>query len=294
MFFIVSMKVVNDINITNNNCISDKGFINKDRAITMFHLNPMKHFKNFTIDEYSKLNNRELNVLRKRYNKLKAKKEKYYSSIETVHKVLADSIKSRFDKLYGEGNYTVIVIGRSLSSVGKLLGYNIGENNVKNIPLSSAQKYHSGRIVKEAKEEGKLQKFLDFLKSLHLSKDDIEKDKNRKFVLIDYCISGYSLQGAFDLLQSKFVLGIQENFFKEDILNACIKDAQMLFDIKNLLYAHGLKDFSFVKKCEKLENTPKAIVKPSKEGKKTKLFWFNLLDMAMKDKIIKNTEGSVI
>ena len=278
------MRVLNNTNLTNYNYISDKGLINRDKAITILHLNPLRHFKNFSTEEYSKLSEREINVLRRRYSKLKSENKEYYTDIENAHIILANGIKNRFDKLYGEGKYTVIVIGRSLSSVGKLLGYKIGEDNIKNIPMSSAQKYHSGRIVKEAKEQGKLKKFLDFLKSIHLSKEDIEKDENRKFILIDYCISGYSLQAASDLLQSVFVLGHQKNFFTEDVLRTCINNAKNFININHLLYEQRLKEFSFVKKCETLNKTPKSILKPSKANKNVKLTWFNLLDSAMKEK----------
>ena len=281
------MRVLNNNNLTNYNYISDKGLINRDKAITMLHLNPLRHFKNFSIEEYSKLSDREIKVLRKRYNHLKTQHEEYYTAIENAHTTLAEGIKSRLDKLYGEGKYTVIVIGRSLSSVGKLLGYKIGEDNVKNIPMSGAQKYHSGRVVKEAKEQGKLEKFLDYLKSIHLSKEDVEKDKNRKFILIDYCLSGYSLQAASDLLQSVFVLGHQKNFYTEDVLNTCIKNITDKINIRHILYENRLKVFSFVKKCYDLGKIHKSIIKPSKERREVKLTWFNLLDKAMQEKTQK-------
>ena len=49
------------------------------------------------------------------------------------HHFATESIKKVFDKQYGEGNYVVVTIGRSLSSISKLLEMKIGSENVKNI-----------------------------------------------------------------------------------------------------------------------------------------------------------------
>jgi len=273
------MKVVNNYtNYKYNSYINYKGSPLRDKIITIMHLNPLRHFKNFSLEEYNKLNSREINTLRKRYNILKSKNIEYYNEIEKLHNVLSGEMQKRFDSIYGKGKYTIIVIGRSLSSIGKVLGYKIGEENVKNIPMSSAQRYHSLRLAKEAEDKNKLDIFLNFLKRINIGKEDILKKDNHKYVIVDFCSSGFSLKAAFDFLTSKFVYGTTKNLCTDDVLNTCIKDAALKFQMQNIFHNHGLKKYSFVKKCQNIEDTPNSIINPAKADNETKLFWFNLLD----------------
>lgn len=82
--------------------------------------------------EYESLTEVEKASLRKRLEELKDTNiKKHYKEEVKLHHFAAEAIKTVFDKEYGEGNYVVITVGRSLSSIGKMLAMKIGEENVK-------------------------------------------------------------------------------------------------------------------------------------------------------------------
>ena len=93
-----------------------------------------KKLGNFTIKEYKTLSEPEKQTLRGAYTEMtKRNTLHYYKKDETMHNEIAENMKQYFDDKYGKNKYKVITIGRSLSSIGKVLGYKIGEKNVINI-----------------------------------------------------------------------------------------------------------------------------------------------------------------
>lgn len=267
------------------NDISFGSLFNRDKFITKLHLNPMWHFREFSPEEYSKLTDRELRILRKRYQKLQAKDNEKYTAIETSNCKLASGMYEHFNRLYGKGKYTVIVIGRSLSLAGKALSYLIGADNVKNIPLSFAQQYTSSHAITLANNKGLLKGFVEFLDGIGLGKKDIAKSNKHKFILIDYCYSGYSLRGANCLLQSDYVYGRRKNIKTSDVINDCIDDVCLKSKILRALFDGEFKKYSFVKNCRDLSKIKKSKRLSSDVGRNVKLVWFNLLDKMVRMKI---------
>ena len=104
--------------------------------------NALSKLNNITRAEYNSLTEAEKNVLRENINKLKS--INLFKNIEEeidLHHFAAESIKQVFDKQYGEKNYVVVNIGRSLSSISKLLELKIGKEYVKSIPMSNLKSF---------------------------------------------------------------------------------------------------------------------------------------------------------
>ena len=239
---------------------------------------------------------------------------------EKIHAIVADAMQDAFDRFFGKDNYVVVTIGRSLSSIGKALGYRIGEKNVVNVPLSSA-----GRFVPESvslddhqmieklirNDEG-LEKFLKYLKSVGLSKEDVEKS-GKKYILTDYCFLGRSLIGSEFLFKSDMVWGAKnKNIYSADVMrildNYTIGDpiANLLDKtsnknnvdyyqiIKHALWQQRLKYSSFVGKSSKLGDALKASKSYKSERKifndTREVLWFKILDNAINGKKTKVQE----
>ena len=274
------------INYKSGKSIAFSGFWDRDKFITKLHLNPLWHFKDFSKEEYDKLNERELALLRKRYGKLLSKNETRYTEIEKSHCQLAKGMCEYFDRIYGKGKYTVIIIGRSLSLAGKALGYLIGEDKVKNLPLSGVQKYTSEHSINQAFEKGKLKNFVEFLNSIGLSKKEVSKSNKHKFVLVDFCYSGYSLMGANDLLQSNYVYGKRRNIKSADVISYCLDDLMVKSRMMRALFEGEFKEFAFVKQCHDMGKIKKSVITPLFAGRKAKLVWFNILDKMCRTKAV--------
>jgi hypothetical protein len=243
----------------------------------MLGINPIWYFRNFSIEEYEKLSEKELQILRKEYYKLK-KEDKYtFDKIENVHERIATYIQKTLDKKYTPGNYTVIIIGRSMSSIGKVLGYKIGEENVINIPMSNARKFLDPEKIKEISQTKEMDSFLKFLKHLGLSKEDVE-NSGKQYVLTDYCYTGFSLEGANCLLKS--IWENPKNLISKDfMMDWAIKNEQEV--ILNDFARSEFKFLSFVSRCNNLGKCAQSYINPLLEARKTKLTWFKLLDNEM-------------
>ncbi len=108
----------------------------------------------------------------------------------------ANKIKSYFDGLYGKNNYTLIAIGRSVSSIAettKALGA-----DVKIIPLSGLR---SG-LPEDIPNKDVYKKYLD---SIGINKDNFEQSVQKKYILIDYSYYGNSLDAAQTFLTQNFL-----------------------------------------------------------------------------------------
>lgn len=206
-----------------------------------------------TKEEYFLLSEVEKTALR---NELWTKLMTSRSDI-LLHQYAVNTIESVFDKQYGKGNYVVISIGRSLSSISKLLEHRIGKDNVKNIPLSSVEGfYHScadiedyrGRVNDMVYLEG-FNSYKRYLDSIGLDKQTVETS-GKNYIIMDYAASGKSLKGAYTILTIDELLGNK----KRNITMASMRDlTSMNEDDFNLgiildqkLHRSSFKQYSFV------------------------------------------------
>ena len=255
-----------------------------------FTRNPLNKFKDFSVEEYKNLSKEEIAQINKEIDDIGYRK---YDSDVATHNIISDNIKSYLDNKYGEKNYTVITIGRSVSSVGKCLGYKIGEETVKIIPMSKAGRFCLTNDIDKTED---IDKFNEYLNSVGLSKKDIENsDKN--FIILDYCNTGASLFGATKFLQSDKVWDNQPNVFSENVMNMIedldkeqlnSKGAKLENNFKlstEIIFWNGLfKKYSLVKKCTDVGKTAECVLDLNNEPTYKKQFLFKLLDSAMQNK----------
>ena len=257
-----------------------------------FIKNPWAKLKNFTIEEYKKLTEKEIELIKKDIKKA------YFADIDAdvkFHDIITSAIKTTLDGKFGEGNYVIIPLGRSISSIGKSLGYKIGEENVKQIPMSQAGRFSKGYLETCAED---FDGFMKYLESIGLSKKEIETS-GKTYIITDYCCSGESLCGAERLLKSDKIWGNQPNVIARNITGLMDKSLFPFRDklgLKSILYSmlpsryssestlesllaqSAYKCYSLVNKCDDLSKTAQAVIKPENYSKETKSFLFKLLD----------------
>jgi len=250
---------------------------------------PIRKFKNFSISEYSKLSKSELKYLREEYSKIIPEEDKnFMNNIEVLHDRITDILKRDYDEKYGEGKYVVIPVGRSVSSICKVLGYKIGETNVRRLPMSCTQIYNNDHSLTSALQSPKLKNFVFYLEGLGLSDDHLTFSQ-KKYILLDFCITGKSLTGVEKLFSK--IIDNQDKLVYEDVMTH-IKDPQTKQYTFDYLLGEDFKFLSFVRKSKRMENPFDCLINPATARKKTKLTWFKLLDNHMtganyKDKPLK-------
>ena len=261
-----------------------------------FTQNPINKLKNFSIEEYKQLTIEEISQINELIKKANI------PNLDTdlrYHDRVALKIQETLNSKYGEDNYVVIPIGRSLSSIGKKLSYKIGEDNVKNLPMSQGFRFTSRRYINTCEED--FDALIKYLKSIGLSKEEIETS-GKTYILTDYCCTGQSLHGTEKLLKSKKVFGNQANIVSIDILGLidktrsnlnvinelkqiiyCIFSGRRYFEqnLVNLLSANTFKCYSLVDKCDNLSKSSDAVIKPEQYSQEAKFFFFKLLDSEM-------------
>ena len=229
-------------------------------------------------NEYLKMINKEEEYARLNPFAIKAREPEEYQNTEIFHDVFTEKLKAKMDKKYGEGNYAVIIIGRSLSSIGKVLGYKIGEENVKQIPLTAAKRFKSNKYTEKAKHYGQLKAFNEYLSSIGLDKDTI-KSSGKQYVILDFCVTGESLEGATTLLKRDDVLG-KDHIIAKDVLEY-ITNSKLRKQAYKHFFQCDFKDFSWVDTSGTLDLTKYNVKKPEYEDIRIKLLWFKLLDNEM-------------
>jgi hypothetical protein len=245
----------------------------------------------FSTENYKKLSRAEKIKLRKEYQKLSTTSD-FYENCEDIHDKVSDCIKKVFDRKYRENNYVVIMIGRSLSSIGKVLGYKTGENNVKNIPMSNAFFYTKDAFNERLKRLGHIDKLNEYLNSIGLNKEIVEKSK-KKYIVMDYCSSGASLKGGTHILQREDVLGNSDKISSCDVME-CLPSKDDRIRLEGYLYSGLFKKYAFVKSSTYFDNIMKNTVNPQEEELKTKLVWFKLLDNQMQKEPNRTDKGHSI
>lgn len=294
--------------INNQQNINFKGNLNKNFFIKLFNLNPIYNFKKFNKKEFLNLSENQKQKLRVEYLILEKNLPAKITSIGKIHDFASECIKKVFDKRFGENNYIVLPLGRSLSSIGKALALKIGEENVINIPMSNAKRFFTEPYLAEnynfcinnIQKSSGLKSFKEFLSSKKLSKKDIKKS-NKNYILLDYCCSGYSLRGAEQLFKSDIIWGNQKNIYAADFIKILENfenknyNLKLISELKNILLNSYYKDFSFVDASKKLKDTKKAYKKPNNRlGNITKLIWFHIIDTIVSKKNNFNTTLKIL
>lgn len=255
---------------------------NPINRLSDFFTLPNNKLKTYSINDYKNLTTFDKKILRLEYKLNTLYNRKFYKNTEAIHDGLTDFMKTSLDNKYGEGNYVVITIGRSLSSIGKVLGYKIGEENVINLPLSNATRFSTPNSIKEIKQT-EIEGLKQYLDSVGLTKENI-KNSDKKFILTDYCFSGQSLKATKNLFKSDEFYGQDSNIFIEDIDNMipAINNIYNFRDsVRHCLFESKFKPYSFVKRNKDLSKTKDAINTPNQVKKGTRLMWFKLLDNFM-------------
>lgn len=190
-------------------------------------------------------------------------------------------MKMYFDFICNSKNYTVISIGRSLASIVEILGKK--KRDVVCLPLSNL----SDGLPAEIKH---IDIYRDFLKSKGLTKEIIEANPERRYMLVDNTISGVSLQNAKSFLSREDLLGNPQRLeivSAKDIFGEKYKKLSL-----DLIFANGiLQQYSPVGRLDinNLENVFKqSNYKTCVEySQKKALRRKELFDLAIDDKLDK-------
>lgn len=250
----------------------------------------LEKFKNLSLAEYKALTDEEKCSLRKALNLPEIFTNFYPKDYTEQHNFAAESVKQNLDEMYGEGNYTVITVGRSLSTIGKSLAARIGEDNVINLPVSGISFFTDiittneyTRLINSLNEKCKKEDLVDFLIKNQLSKQQIN-NSDHMYVLMDYSVTGQSLQSVYTLLTQDDIWGKGDNITYLSINEVLPDKHQMTPKIISNLYNENYKECSPVAKCY---NLTKKNLKDSmnylnfysdKAAKKVQLFIFSLYD----------------
>lgn len=254
----------------------------------------LKKLQKITKNEYNSLTEKEKSELRLKINNLPDAQE--IKTDVKMHRFAAEAIRQVFDAQYGKGNYVVVPVGRSLSSISRLLAMKIGEENVKNIPMSNMQKYYVEALdfgvymsnmehFKNQKGYNEVKKYLD---SVGLSKDDVEKS-GKAYILMDYKCSGMSLGAAYAILSSDLFCSDEKmrmtSASMSEITAATSRKSDEAQNLDKNLEQSKYKKYSFVQLTKQDLTRYKDsaghglfwLQNPT-EAKRQKLFGFALLD----------------
>lgn len=193
----------------------------------------------------------------------------------TDHKIVTTDLKNSLEKKYGTGNFVVISIGRSVSSICQCLGYIIGQENVIQIPMSNARRFrHPQNLLKI--EQDTIDNLTDYLESKGMSKEAVQTS-GKKYVFTDYSNSGSTMAGIKKLFKSDRIFGETNNIQFIDIM----KILPFKYRFSWLSYALAqmdYKDLSVVNRCENLSETSKSVYKPEDWDLLLKSFYFKFMD----------------
>lgn len=213
-------------------------------------------FKNLSIAEYKLLTDKEKNAIRAI---LKTQDYKIYKSITEEHNFAAEAIRQNLNEKYGEGNYTVITIGRSLATISKSLATRIGEGRVKTIPLSEISYYSNFSTIEEylnyierLKRRYNKEDLQDFLSKMQLSKEKIN-NTDHNYIIMDYSVTGDTLKSVYAILTQDEILANKNYNISYASINELLPINAMTTKILSNLYNHDYKVYSPIGKCINLE-----------------------------------------
>ena len=254
-----------------------------DNTLSLLY-NPLRKLSNFSIEEYKSLSKTDLMLLRKRYSHISGfpnKKSGFYHNLEIMHDEASEELKNGLDAKYGQGKYVVLTVGRSVSSIGKVLGYKIGEDRVISLPLSFGSRYSEDFFIRKASENGGINVLNKFLAKAGLGKEKLIQN-NQTCVLLDFCYSGDSLKGTENLFRNEAVYGDEVKLARENVMDFIPnKPFYRKHRYFNYFFENGFKSYSFVDKSNDLTGIDNAVRNPKQAGTEQRLVWFKLLDNEM-------------
>ena len=273
----------------------------KSLPLNETYINGLRAFRklgNMTIDEYKGLTEYEINCINEVADEYIYNNKKYalydinFNKNLHYHNIVAKGIKDKLNRMFGEGNYCIIPIGRSLSSIGKCLGYKIGEDKVKELPLSRTVRFLDLEKCKDINYDA-LCKYLD---SIGLSKKEVETS-GKQYIFIDYCASGWSFLGTKNLFKSDKIFGNTGNIKFFNILHLLEKVkldkptdeffpgiATFIEDLSRMFQYSVFKKYALVKECFYFDKMKDSIKRPEDFTFESRIFLFKLLDNEMKSK----------
>ena len=218
----------------------------------------LSKFKNLSISEYKLLTDKEKSVMRAI---LKTQNYEIYKQETEQHNFAAEAIRQNLDKEYGKNNYTVITIGRSLASISKALAARIGEDRVKNLPMSEISYFSKFTSVEDyqyyidrLKRKYNKNDLLDFLSKMQLSKEKIN-NTDHKYIIMDYSISEDSLRSAYALLTQDEILGNKNYNISYSPINELLPPHLMTSKVLSCLCRQDYKEYSPIGKCVNLKKS---------------------------------------
>jgi len=280
---------------TNNRCNAPKmSYIRTGMSCDTFEKSPsFTRSEPYTVDWYKKLDPDKKEKIDKRADEYIYNNAFYlHYDVSFNHElkytdIASDCIKDSLNEKYGEGNYVVIPVGRSLSALGKFLGYKIGEDKIKSLPMSSA-----GRFLDLEKSNEDFEVLEKYLKSVGLTKRKVEKS-DKQFIFMDYCHTGNSLKGVQNLFESDKIWGRLDNVHFENVMNLLpkaedekeiggIPSEEFLKTFELDLCRSRYKKYSVVKDCPRFYYLKNAVLDPEHYPYETQIFYWKALEKEIK------------
>lgn len=182
----------------------------------------------------------------------------------------ARSAQNYLDNQYGVGNYTLLIVGRSMASIGETMRH-LGRD-VRFLPMSDL----ANGIPKNIEHVDVYKKYLD---SISLTKELIENNPQHNFVLVDYVSSGESLKNAHRFLSRPDLLGHPERLQTIPSQMLLGYNSFMASCLEILFLTSHLKKYSPVRHLAltELDKTfERAKPNPNRKDKRN-LFLFNIM-----------------
>jgi len=129
-----------------------------------------------------------------RYEKIGARTRAAAQDCIKAAKLLTDDL----DKKYGKDGYTFVSLGTSPAGIAKAM--ELMGRHVKYVPISNLKNLSDDS--KECWEKGsQIGRYLNFLHSIDLSKEDIEHS-DKKYIIADYTFTGTSLKEVKNFIEN--------------------------------------------------------------------------------------------
>ena len=281
---------INTKTYSNARCYTQKTPTGYFSNVVLSNNNPAVYFKGvntsfaidklneFSVKEYKKLSPDFIRKLRQECSQIlySSKMQDKTKDIEAKHEIASNFIINALDSQYGKDNWVIISLGRSVSSILKVIGYKIGEERAKQLPMTRANRFIDEKSIKALEGTEDLEVLKKYLDSIGLNKKNIA-ESNKHYVLTDYCYSGGSLLGGYKLLTSDLLLGNTPKIHKVDVMSVI----PLQFD--EYFYHGKFKEYSEVKQCRDLKETANSLCDISSLSRESKLMRFKLLDNVMKN-----------
>ena len=153
----------------------------------------IKRTRKFDIQQYNNLSSKEKEEIRERIPE-----EIKKAAQETIF--AGKYIKDTIDKTYGKDKYVFCCVGTSPSGIGRFMEFSGVETKYFPISRFGMNEYFA-RSVLDVEKKG-VTKYVSFLKKQGITQKDINKS-DKKYLFIDYCVTGSSLKNFGIILSDK-------------------------------------------------------------------------------------------